>query len=88
VLINLGGAAVIGPAYLVLDQVSSNATLINASGTTANLSPVGSSYIKVLGAGELLAPGASIRLVLQFQVSQAGGISYQDRVFAGGTTLP
>jgi hypothetical protein len=79
-LTNTGSAAIPNPLTLVLDKLSGNATLYNASGTTACGSPLGSPFINLSGP---LAPGASASVTLQFANPSRAGITYASRVLAG-----
>ena len=45
---NTGATPVPAPLFLVLDNLSSNATLFNADGTTAVLAPLGNPYVSCL----------------------------------------
>lgn len=63
---------VTGPLYLVLDALSGNTTLLNASGYTG-----GSPYLTVPLVA--LAPGASVSLTLEFARPAAGGITATPR---------
>jgi hypothetical protein len=77
---NTTGNAAPGPISLVLDGLSSNATLYQASGTTDALAaPAGSPYFNISS----LAAGASVTLTLQFTDPTLGGISYTPRILAG-----
>ena len=82
-LTNQGASAIPGPISLVLDNLSSNATLSNSVGTTACAAPLGSPYVHIAGP---LAPGASATAVLQFTDPAKTGISYTTRVLAGGVS--
>jgi hypothetical protein len=83
---NTGGSTIAGPMYLVLDGLL-NATLANATGTTAVAAPAGSPYISLpLGAGGALAPGQSVVVVLVFNDPQGLRIFYTPRVLAGSGT--
>lgn len=83
---------VTGPIYLVLDGLSTNATLANATGYTARFVSTGTSYITVTTAG--LAPGKKASVTLEFtdptsgNVNLPGGlnhaITYTPRVLSGG----
>src|SRR5262249_43351660 len=59
---NRSSSAVAGPIQLVLDGISANTSLANATGTTAN-NGTASPYITVSATG--LAPGASATVTLQ-----------------------
>jgi hypothetical protein len=80
---NTGTTAVVGPVCLVLDWLSSNTTLGNAAGMTANVVPAASPYIWA-SAGNL-APGASTTVSLEFSVPAWGGITYTPRMLTDGT---
>ncbi|MCC8998926.1 MAG: hypothetical protein LM522_05420, partial [Candidatus Contendobacter sp.] len=77
---NTSGSAVAGPIDLVLDNLSSNATLANASGTTSCTTPAPSPYITV-GSGPL-NPSASLTVKLSF-ISNGQAITYNTRVLSG-----
>ena len=77
---NISGAAISGPIALVLDNLSSKATLFHASGTTSCAAPAGSPFVK-LGS---LAKGAGVSLVLQFTDPTLGAITYNARVLGAG----
>jgi hypothetical protein len=77
---NTGSVAVPGPLYLVLDNLSSNATLDNAAGTTSVLAPLGSPYVLVSLDGDSLAPGDSAVAQLDFSDPSLQPISYTSRV--------
>jgi len=82
-LTNNGASAIAGPISLALDDLSSDATLFNAVGTTACAVPAGSPYVQIAGP---LAPGASANVVLQFADPTKSGITYSTRVLAGGVS--
>lgn len=70
-----------GPTSLVLDSLSANATLFNATGITDSLEqPAGSPYLNSNGN---LAPGQSVSFSLQFTDPTNTAISYTTRVLAG-----
>jgi len=76
-----------GPVWLVLDNLSVDATLYNSAGTTANFPPLGSPYIGVnVGSGNVLNPGQTATVTLDFADPSRGGISYTARVLAGMPT--
>ncbi|MGA3019602.1 MAG: hypothetical protein ABSF62_20965 [Bryobacteraceae bacterium] len=78
-LTNLTQNAVPGPISLVLDNLSSNATLFNASGVTSVQLPAGSPYANTSG----LAAGASETFTIQFTDPTKTLITYTPRVLAG-----
>ena len=63
---NTGSSAVTGPIYLVLDGLSTNATLANATGTTSRFVSTGTSYITVTA--DNLAPGKRASVSLEFSL--------------------
>ncbi len=77
---NTSANAIASPISLVLDNLSSNATLYSPTGTTACATPAGSPFINWLSS---LAPGASASIVLQFTNPTKAGITYATRVLAG-----
>ena len=77
---NTSANAIVGPLSLVLDALSANATLANASGTTACAAPSGSPFVTLAGD---LAAGAGTSVVLQFANPSKTGITYTTRVLAG-----
>jgi hypothetical protein len=79
---NTSASALNGPFALVLDDLSANAALLNASGLTSCIGPpAGSPYIE--HGATLLEPGANLTLILQFTNPSKAGISYATRVLAG-----
>jgi hypothetical protein len=81
-LTNIGATPLAGPFYVVLDSLSPNATLVNATSVTNN--PLaGSVYIVVPDASGGLATGASASVVLLFSNPTNQGISYMPRVLHG-----
>ncbi len=83
-LTNNSRSAIAGPVSLVLDGLSSNATLFNASGQTSCVAPLGSPYITA--APTNLAAGASISVALQFTDPTKTTVSYSTGVLAGSGT--
>ena len=91
---NTGSETVTGPIYLMLDGLSTNATLANATGWTERVVPVGTSYITITTAD--LAPGKKVSVTLEFSAPTpgAGGlpgglnhaVTYTPRVLSGGAT--
>lgn len=75
---NNSGAAITPAISLVLDNLT-NATLVNATGTTAFGSPSVSPYITMNGG---LAAGQTVSFSLQFSDPTNGAISYTTRVLA------
>jgi len=79
-LTNASGSSIAGPIYVVLDSLSSNASLNNSGGSTDCAAPLGSPYVSV---AETLNAGASTTLVLQFTDPGNSAISYTTRVLSG-----
>lgn len=77
---NDGSEPLTGPIYLVLDALSSNATLANKTGVTGVRAPFGSSYVRAVATGATLAPGATATVVLQFSNPTLAAITYAPRV--------
>jgi uncharacterized repeat protein (TIGR02543 family) len=78
---NVSAIAISTPISLVLDSLSGNATLFNATGITdAQMPPAGSPY---LNANITLGPGQSTTFALQFTDSTNAAITYTTRVLAG-----
>ena len=77
---NNSSASITGPVSLVLDQLTANVSLYNATGTTTALLPVGSPYVSV---STDLAPGQSIAIQLQFINTGNVTFNYVTRVLAG-----
>jgi CSLREA domain-containing protein len=81
-LTNISSAAIAGTFSLVLDALSTNATLFNETGATdASYPPIGSPYINAAAAS--LAPGQSVPITLQFADPAKTAITYNTRVLAG-----
>jgi uncharacterized repeat protein (TIGR02543 family) len=78
---NISADAIPTPISLVLDSLSSNATLFNASGfTDAQMPPAGSPY---LNSNITLGPGQTSTFALQFTDPTNTTITYTTRVLAG-----
>jgi acid phosphatase len=72
------GSSIAGPLYLALNNLSSNTTLENATGT------VGSSpYITAVASAGGIAPGASATVSLVFTAPSTGSITYSPGVASG-----
>jgi hypothetical protein len=81
---NTTGTALSGPLSLVLTNLTSNATLASATGTTVDFEP-GSPYV-ALNVGTL-DPGDSITVVLQFSDPTKQAIDYDPLLLAGSGTI-
>jgi PASTA domain len=77
---NISTSVIDGPISLVLDSLSSNASLFNMTGTTVCAAPAGSPFINLAGD---LNPGASGSVTLQFTNPTRAGITYATRVLGG-----
>jgi phosphatidylinositol-3-phosphatase len=81
---NSGQTPVSGSVWLALDNLSTNATLINADGTTAVLAPLGSPAVKVNFGGNdgdsSLNPNETAIANLQFVDPSGEPITYDARV--------
>lgn len=78
---NTSGAPLNGPFALVLDGLSTNATLTNASGTTSCALPAGRPF--VISDRTSLGPEASVTLQLHFSNPTKAAITYTPVVLAG-----
>jgi hypothetical protein len=77
---NSSAKTLTGPISLVLQNLSSNAVLAEAIGTTRFATPLGSPYV---AANVNLAPGQSVSFALQFGDEGNAPISFTARVLAG-----
>ncbi len=79
-----GDGAVSGSVSLALDSLSSNATLFNATGTTACAAPSGSPYINVdVGTNSVFDPRERATVTLEFTNPSGQAVTYTNRVLAG-----
>jgi hypothetical protein len=80
-----GGAALVGPLSLVLDNLPSGVTLVNQTGPTRNsdLGSLGSPYLDVSLPGNVLDVGARFTLQLVFNDPSNLPITFGTRVLAG-----
>jgi hypothetical protein len=79
-LTNNSGSTIPGPISLVIDNLTSNATVFGASGTTDFLAPPISPYVNYSGS---LGPGQKVSITLQFTNPSKAYIGYSTRVLAG-----
>ena len=83
---NAGFTPAPAPLWLVLDNLSANTTLLNATGTTSELAPLASPYVSVpVGDGdgdndENLFPFQTRTVLLEFADPSGGSIDYNARV--------
>lgn len=79
-----GDGAVSGPVSFVLDSLSTNATLFNATGTTACATPSGSPYINVnVGTDSVFSPRERATVTLEFTNPSGQAVTYTTRVLTG-----
>jgi hypothetical protein len=81
---NTGTSPASAPLWLVLDNLSANATLVDAAGSTAALAPLGSPYVsvKVPTRAGLLRPHESVAVSLRFDDPSGEPIDYDTRVLS------
>jgi hypothetical protein len=81
---NKGDSAIPNPIFLALDNLSSNATLVNAQGTTSVLAPLGSPYVQLRDGDDdrddVLRPHETKIAILEFKNSTRARITYDTRV--------
>jgi hypothetical protein len=81
---NQTGNLIPAPLLLVLDNLTAGAQLIDASGTTHVLPPLGDPFVTVdLGGASAVAPGGSVRVNLDFAGRAARAVQFTARVIAG-----
>ena len=80
---NTSTSAIVGPISLVLDDLSTGVTLVNATGTTRRTGTSTSPYIDILPAAGSLAPGQSVTILLEFDDPRLLSIFYTPRLLAG-----
>ncbi len=83
VLKNTSGQAIAGSLSLVVSRLSPKASLVNLSGVTTNAPAPGSPFLTAVMNTELLAPGQSVTLTLQFRDPTNSPITYSTFVVAG-----
>ncbi len=83
---NTGDTPAAGPLFLVLDNISTNATLVNSAGSVAVLAPLNSPYVKVrIDDGDndaVLRPHETRTVKLQFLDPSGAAITYDTRVLS------
>jgi endoglucanase len=80
---NTGTQPAVGPIYLVLNGLSLNTSLLNATGLTGNIVPAGEPYVLVTTG--TLAPDQKAKATLDFSVpNPSGDITYTPRVLSDG----
>jgi hypothetical protein len=82
-LTNTGNGPAPTPLWLVLDSLSSNASLLNVEGVTQVLAPLGSPYIAINPGGQsVFGPNQTRTVTLQFADPSGQGIDYDTRVLS------
>jgi len=80
---NTGSTPVPAPLWLALDDLSPDAALLNADGTTAVLAPLDSPYIGVpVGGNDVLNPHESKTVTLEFDDPSGAAIDYETRLLS------
>ena len=80
---NNGTSPITAPLWLVLDDLSANATLVNADGTTVILAPLGSPYVGVpVGGDGVLRPHEAKTVKLEFADPSGSAINYDVRLLS------
>lgn len=80
---NVSSEDIPGPVALVMDQLSSNATLFNANGTTSCNTPA-NSYMNVnVGIDNVLSVGESVAITLEFKNPTNKAITYSTKLLSG-----
>jgi hypothetical protein len=81
IITNTGNSPVPAPLWLVLDDLSPGATLLNSDGTSAVLAPLGSPYVNIdVGGDGILPPNETKIVLLEFLDPSGGAIEYTTRV--------
>jgi hypothetical protein len=75
-LTNASTAAVNGPLFFILQDLSSGVTLVNKSAATACFAPIGSRYVDALPGGTALAPNTTVVVTLVFSDPSGATITY------------
>jgi hypothetical protein len=81
-LTNNGDGPVPTPVRLVLDNLTANATLLNADGTTTILAPLGSPFIGIDRGNSTFGPHETRTVQLEFANPGGQGINYDTRVLS------
>jgi hypothetical protein len=81
---NTSGSTVTGPVYLLVENLSANASLYNKTGNTTQALPLGTPYVLINGGN--MAAGASVQKVLEFTNPSNAAITYTSRIIAGPGT--
>jgi hypothetical protein len=78
---NTGDTPAPAPMFLVLDNLGTNATLLNSDGMTAVLAPLGSPFVKIrVGEDHGLRPHETALVTLEFLDPSGAAINYDARV--------
>lgn len=82
-LSNIGSGPAPEPLWLVLDELSPNATLLNSDGVTSVLAPLGSPLTSVDERGQrVLGPNETRTVTLRFPNPTGAPITYNTRALA------
>jgi endoglucanase len=80
---NTGTQPALGPVYLVLTGLSTNTSLVNATGLTSNVVPAGDPYVSVTTGS--IDPDQKVKVTLDFSSPKPNGdITYTPRVLSDG----
>lgn len=80
---NTGSTPIPGPLWLLLDDLTPNAALLNSDGTSGVLAPLGSPFVNVpAGGDDVLRPHEAKSVVLELQDQGGGDINYTPRVLS------
>jgi hypothetical protein len=79
------GSAITGPIALVLDSLSSNATLANGNGTTSCATPISPYLLVNVGTDAIFSNREQVSVPLEFFNSTNGSVTYSPRVLAGSS---
>src|SRR5262249_24012986 len=77
---NTSAGTIAGPISLVIDSLSSNATLFSPTGTTTCAVPAGSPFVNAVGD---LGPGATISMSLEFTDPTKAELTHSARDLTG-----
>jgi hypothetical protein len=81
---NIGNVALTAPLSLVVQDLTSGASLSNLNGTTVCFAPAGSSYINFNFSANELAIGKSAEVTLEFSAPSTAKISFISEVAGAG----
>lgn len=84
-LTNTGGTSIAGPLVLVLDGLSSGATLENRTGNTSCATPVSPYIAANIGVDNAFGPGEAATASLEFSNPANTAINYTTRLLSGAS---